>query len=104
MKRKSSSRVPSGTLQGLLSIHVPVNLVIVQTNHSWINFHFYVVQTARWSALIAGIWWGNKRFAENKVVEDEVRRFSPSRLDTNSHDEKQTLIEDMISTQTNFFP
>ena len=31
-------------------------------------------QTARWSALIAGIWWGGKRFAANKATEDEVSR------------------------------
>ena len=50
---------------------------IIQTNHSWLIYTLNVVQTARWSALIAGVWWGNKRFAENKVVEDEVRSFSP---------------------------
>jgi hypothetical protein len=34
-----------------------------------------LIKTARWSALIVGIWWGNKRFAENKVVEDEHRAY-----------------------------
>merc|ERR550539_583588 len=32
-----------------------------------------LIKTARWSALIAGIWWGGKRFAANKAIEDEHR-------------------------------
>ena len=63
-----------------------------------------LIKTARWSALIAGIWWGNKRFAENKVIEDEVRSSSSCILGSFRCDENQTLIEGMISTKTNFFP
>ena len=63
-----------------------------------------LIKTARWSALIAGIWWGNKRFAENKVIEDEVRFSDPHFLSTVRYDENQTLMEGMISTKTNFFP
>ena len=61
-------------------------------------------KTARWSALIAGIWWGNKRFAENKVIEDEVRFSDPYFLSTVRDDENQTLMEGMISTKLIFFP
>jgi hypothetical protein len=34
-----------------------------------------LIKTVRWSALIAGIWWGNKRWHENKVTEDEHRAY-----------------------------
>jgi len=34
-----------------------------------------LIKTARWSALIAGIWWGNKRFQANKATEDEHRAY-----------------------------
>ena len=47
------------------------NELVCTVHHNYEQF--CVHQTARWSALIAGIWWGNKRFKENKVVEDEVR-------------------------------
>ena len=32
----------------------------------------YIFQTCRWTALIAGIWWGGKRWHANKAAEDEV--------------------------------
>jgi len=34
-----------------------------------------LIKTARWGALIAGIWWGGKRFAANKAAEDEHRAY-----------------------------
>jgi hypothetical protein len=34
-----------------------------------------LIKTCRWGALIAGIWWGGKRFAANKAVEDEHRAY-----------------------------
>jgi len=34
-----------------------------------------LIKTARWSALIAGIWWGGKRYAANKAAEDEHRAY-----------------------------
>jgi hypothetical protein len=34
-----------------------------------------LIKTARWGALIAGIWWGGKRFVANKAAEDEVSLF-----------------------------
>jgi len=35
-----------------------------------------LIKTCRWGALIAGIWWGGKRFAANKATEDEVRAYN----------------------------
>jgi len=34
-----------------------------------------LIKTCRWGALIAGIWWGGKRFAINKAAEDEHRAY-----------------------------
>jgi hypothetical protein len=34
-----------------------------------------LIKTARWTALIVGIWWGGKRFAANKATEDENRAY-----------------------------
>jgi len=34
-----------------------------------------LIKTARWTALITGIWWGNKRFAANKATEDQHRAY-----------------------------
>merc|ERR1712228_711371 len=34
-----------------------------------------LVKTARWTLLIAGIWWGSKRYAQLKTIEDERRAY-----------------------------
>merc|ERR1712018_89167 len=34
-----------------------------------------LVKTARWTLLIAGIWWGAKRYNALKIVEDERRAY-----------------------------
>ena len=34
-----------------------------------------LIKTCRWTALLVGIWWGNKRWQENKVTEDEHRAY-----------------------------
>merc|ERR1712059_116470 len=34
-----------------------------------------LIKTARWTALIVGIWWGGKRYAANKMAEDEHRAY-----------------------------
>jgi len=34
-----------------------------------------LIKTARWSALIAGVWWGNKRYQANKETEDAHRAY-----------------------------
>jgi len=34
-----------------------------------------LIKTARWGMLLTGIWWGNKRWHENKIVEDEHRAY-----------------------------
>ena len=33
------------------------------------------LQTCRWTALLVGIWWGNKRWQANKATEDEHRAY-----------------------------
>ena len=46
-------------------------LIKVITKHfKAVNLSF--VQTCRWTALLVGIWWGNKRWQANKATEDEV--------------------------------
>jgi len=35
-----------------------------------------LIKFSRWTALIAGIYWGSKRFAANKAAEDEVRAYN----------------------------
>ena len=49
-------------------------------NNKRVSYSFFIFQTCRWGALIAGIWWGGKRFAANKAAEDEVSFFSFSFL------------------------
>jgi len=34
-----------------------------------------LIKTARWSLLLLGIYWGNKRWHINKAKEDEVRAY-----------------------------
>merc|ERR1712042_110428 len=34
-----------------------------------------LIKTARWSLLLLGIYWGNKRFQQLKVKEDELRAY-----------------------------
>ena len=34
-----------------------------------------LVKTARWTLLIAGIWWGSKRYTQLKTIEDERRAY-----------------------------
>merc|ERR1739848_820140 len=34
-----------------------------------------LVKTARWTLLIAGIWWGAKRYNALKIIEDERRAY-----------------------------
>jgi len=35
-----------------------------------------LIKACRWTALIAGIYWGAKRYAINKATEDEVRAYN----------------------------
>jgi len=35
-----------------------------------------LIKTCRWGALIAGIWWGGKRYAALKAQEDELRAYN----------------------------
>jgi len=34
-----------------------------------------LIKTCRWTALLVGIWWGNKRWHANKATEDEHRAY-----------------------------
>jgi len=34
-----------------------------------------LIKTCRWTALIAGIWWGGQRYVANKAIEDEHRAY-----------------------------
>ena len=34
-----------------------------------------LIKTCRWTALLVGIWWGNKRWQANKATEDEHRAY-----------------------------
>merc|ERR1712007_130043 len=34
-----------------------------------------LVKTARWTLLIAGIWWGAKRYKALKIIEDENKAY-----------------------------
>nr|ALS04816.1 ATP synthase E chain [Pseudodiaptomus poplesia] len=35
-----------------------------------------LIKTCRWTALIAGIYWGAHRYKVNKAAEDEVRAYN----------------------------
>jgi len=35
-----------------------------------------LIKTCRWTALLLGIWWGNKRYNQLKIVEDEKRAYN----------------------------
>jgi F-type H+-transporting ATPase subunit e len=35
-----------------------------------------LIKAGRWTALIAGIYWGTKRYNANKATEDEIRAYN----------------------------
>jgi len=35
-----------------------------------------LIRTARWSLLLVGIWYGNKRYNQLKIQEDEIRAYN----------------------------
>ena len=46
-------------------------------NTHWVECCHFVFspQTCRWTALLVGVWWGNKRWQANKATEDEHRAY-----------------------------
>jgi len=35
-----------------------------------------LIKTCRWTALIAGVYWGAQRFKANQATEDEIRAYN----------------------------